>query len=324
MKEGYLERIKLSQLRSFVAVAECGNFTEAALSLNVSQSAISHAIASLEEELGVILVARGRHGATLTPVGQSILSHAQDIMQSIDKIGHTAEATKGLEGGQVRIASFRSVSTHILPAVIAKFRHAFPAIAITITEHQTLDIVEQQLRHGLADIGFTYLPASSDFDAWELFRDDYIVLLPPSAKGFHDPITWDELKRYPLIVTPAEDGCRILLRREFAKYNQTLNVAFEVREDSTIVSMVGQDLGAAVITRLAAQPIPPHVQVCRPPIPLERTIGVVALVKAMHTPAVYAFLDALQTTKLEPLKWANASNSTTQTKEDSTAERKAE
>lgn len=300
MKEGYLDRIKLSQLRALVAVADCGNFTEAAIQLNVSQSAISHAIASLEEELGIILVARGRHGATLTPVGQTILSDAQAIMHSIEEIGHKADSAKGLEGGQVRIASFRSVSTHILPVVIAKFRQAFPAIAITITEHQTLEIVEQKLRYGLADIGFTYLPAPGDFETWELFRDDYVVLLPPSVTSFNDPITWEELKQYPLIVTPEEDGCRMLLRREFVKYGQTLNVAFEVREDSTIVSMVGQNLGAAIIARLAAQPIPSNLHVCRPPIPLERIIGVATLAEAMHTPAVYAFLDALKGARRPP------------------------
>jgi DNA-binding transcriptional LysR family regulator len=294
MKEGYVDRIKLSQLRALVAVAECENFTEAALQLNVSQSAISHAIASLEEEVGVVLVSRGRHGATLTPVGEAILVDAQNIMRSIEEIGHKADTAKGLEGGQVRVASFRSVSTHILPAVIAKFRQTFPAIAISLTEHQNLDIVEQQLRHGLADIGFTYLPTSEEFETWELFRDDYVVLLPPSAAHVGDPITWEELKQYPLIVTPGEDGCRMLLRREFSKCNQTLNVAFEVREDSTIVSMVGQGLGAAIIARLAAEPLPTHIPVRRPPIPLERVIGIATLREALHTPAVYAFLDALK------------------------------
>lgn len=60
-------KIKLSQLRALVAIADCGNFSEAALELDLSQSTISHAIATLEEELGVTLLQRGRHGARLTP-----------------------------------------------------------------------------------------------------------------------------------------------------------------------------------------------------------------------------------------------------------------
>nr|WP_258002467.1 LysR family transcriptional regulator [Fischerella thermalis] len=58
--------MKLSQIRALVAVAECGNFSEAASELQLSQPAISHAIATLEEELGVPLFARGRYGAVLS------------------------------------------------------------------------------------------------------------------------------------------------------------------------------------------------------------------------------------------------------------------
>ena len=70
-----LEAIKLSQLASLERLLHsCGNFSEAALQIGVSQSAVSHAIASLESDLGVVLLSRGRHGATLTPVGERVLA----------------------------------------------------------------------------------------------------------------------------------------------------------------------------------------------------------------------------------------------------------
>ncbi len=69
MKDNPQNQVKLSQLKIVVAVAEQKNFGEAALDLGISQSAVSHAIAALEDSLGVILFSRGRHGATLTPVG---------------------------------------------------------------------------------------------------------------------------------------------------------------------------------------------------------------------------------------------------------------
>lgn len=94
-----LESVRLSQLRTLVAIADCGNFSEAALKLGISQSAVSHAIASLEEELGVVLLSRGRHGATLTPVGHRILAHAQEMLRLLEQIGREANVSKGLEGG---------------------------------------------------------------------------------------------------------------------------------------------------------------------------------------------------------------------------------
>ena len=65
-------------------MAEHNNFSEAALHLELSQSAISHAITTLEEELGVLLLARGRHGANLTPVGERVISHARQMLQLLE------------------------------------------------------------------------------------------------------------------------------------------------------------------------------------------------------------------------------------------------
>lgn len=157
MNEINSSRIKLSQLRALVAVVEYSNFSEAALHLELSQSAVSHAIATLEEELGVLLLSRGRHGAHLTPVGERVTNHARSVLQLLEAMVKEANLEKGLHGGSVRLASFRSVATHLLPAMIAQFRSHFPKIAVTIIEHFDYVGVEQALREGRADIGFTYV-----------------------------------------------------------------------------------------------------------------------------------------------------------------------
>jgi DNA-binding transcriptional LysR family regulator len=86
-----------------VAVAEQETFSEAALYLDLSQSAVSHSISALEEHLGVMLVFRGRHGARLTPVGDRIVSHARTILHQAEAIALEADLARGLKGGQVRI-----------------------------------------------------------------------------------------------------------------------------------------------------------------------------------------------------------------------------
>ncbi|MBF2090170.1 MAG: LysR family transcriptional regulator [Synechococcales cyanobacterium K44_A2020_017] len=302
MRDNHRDSIKLSQLRALLEIANCGNFSEAALCLNVSQSAVSHAIATLENELGVVLLSRGRHGATLTPVGEQIIGDVRHVMDALEEIVRKSNLAKGLDGGQVRVASFRSVATHVLPAVIALFRKAFPAISVTIIEHQHLPSVHQSLRQGLADIGFLYLPAPDDFETWEILRDDYVALLPPDAKIAGPAITWDELHSFPLIMPAADDSCRLIVRKYFTQFDQPLTAAYEVREDSTIVSMVEQGLGATVIARLAAEPLPSSLRVYKLPHPLERVIGVGVLSEALHPPAVFAFLDVLRGTgKFSPL-----------------------
>lgn len=176
-----LNRIKLSQLRTLVAVADYSNFSEAALHLEISQSTVSHAIATLEEELGVTLLARGRHGANLTPAGEGVITYARQVLQLLEGMAEEVNLHKGLQGGQVRVAAYPSVAAHLLPKIVAQFSQDFPAITVSLIECDDTWEVERVLRTGKADIGFTSLPTKEEFESWEFIKDEYIALLPPTA-----------------------------------------------------------------------------------------------------------------------------------------------
>lgn len=289
--------MNLSQLRAVVAIAEQSNFSEAALTLNLTQSTVSHSIASLEEELGVPLFIRGRHGAIATPAGEKIINYARQVLQLIDAIEQEAQLHRSLSGGKVRIAAFRSVATHVLPTVIAQFRRQFPDVEVTIVECPEYVEAEQLLREGRADIGFTYLPTGEEFEAWEILRDEYVVLLPPHTSLQGDRLTWTLLAQMPLILPPDHQPSEIQLYKHLAIHVPQLQIAHRINQDSTIVSMVMQGLGTGILPRLAAEPIPDHVAVKSLPIPFERVIGVVTLANALHVPAVFAFLDLLKQMK---------------------------
>ena len=297
MAEINVNRIKLSQLRALVAIARTGTFSDAASQLELTQSAVSHAIATLEEELGVSLLSRGRQGAVLTPVGQQVTTEAQTMLSHLKNIGRKAQDAKGLQAGLVRVVGFRSVATHVLPVVIEEFRRQYPGISVSIGEGNDVRGAEEILRRGEADIGFTYLPVNDAFDAWELFRDDYVALLPKEkAPENTDAITWAQLTALPLILPLPDDGCRYNVDQYLLRHGQMVRPAYEVKEDSTVVSMVRRGLGATIIAKLAAEPIPEDVAVCTLPAPLQRVIGVITLSDALQTPPVFAFLDTLKAT----------------------------
>ncbi len=178
-------RINPAHLRALIAIAEAGSFSQAALKLHTSQSAVSYAVASLEAELGVVLVLRGRHGAHLTLIGEEIVNQARQVLQLLERMVQSANSTKGLQGGSLRVGCFRSVATHILPSMLAQFRDRFPAIVVVLTEYVGAADVEQALREGRIDLGFTVLPSSEEFETWEVVRDEYLVLLPPTAQVLH-------------------------------------------------------------------------------------------------------------------------------------------
>lgn len=287
-------KLKISQLRALVAVAERGNFSSAALDLGLSQSTISHAIATLEEELDVVLLFRGRHGATLTPIGEQVIQEARQILQLLGTIRQKTNLARKLQSGQVRVASVRSIATNILPEIIAQFRGKFPEINVAIADYDRYAEVEQALREGKADVGLTILPTTAEFETWELFRDEFVALLPPGTLHPDMPLSWEELTNYPMILNLRSVQHNRVVHDHLLQFGQILKVEYEVREDSTILSMVKQSLGATVIAQLAAEPIPDGIQVRSLPVPLERIIGVAILADVLLSREVFAFLDILR------------------------------
>ncbi|MEM6450230.1 MAG: LysR family transcriptional regulator [Cyanobacteria bacterium P01_D01_bin.105] len=334
-KDAY-KPLKISQLTALVAVAEEGGFSAAGLQLGVAQSTVSHAIATLESDLGVVLLLRNRSGAVLTPIGNQIYQQARSVLNMLKDIQQTAAQAKDLQTGKVRLAAVRTVATHILPGVISQFRHMHPHLTVELAECDRYWDVERVLREGEADIGFTLLPTPEGFQSWELFREDFVALLPPketppkeslpiediskniSAKEKNQnqqqtienaegtPLSWDELLKYPRIANTRSKQHNVLVQEHLARFGHPFPVDFEVREDSTLMGMVKKGLGAAVLARLEAEPVPPEVRLYSLPEPLERVVGAAILENAVLPRAVFVFLDVLRSL---PVPSASAFNS---------------
>ena len=283
----------LYQLKIFETVIQCGSFSSAALQLGISQSAVSRAIANLEDELKVCLIARGRFGAKATRLGEKMLVLSQQMLDLRKQMDVQVEQEKTLQGGRVRLASFRSAATHLLPRPLARFTQQFPGVEISLTEADPQTVV-QKLRQGDMDIGVLPLPrVADDLDIWDITGDEFVVLLPNSETIIPNPISWQALDDYPFILLNDAE-CTTAVKSHWKSCGQSLKVAYQIQEESTIVSMVGQGLGAAILPRLAALPIPESVCIRSIPVPLERRIGVAILSQVMHPPSVLTFLNLLR------------------------------
>ncbi|MEO0868711.1 MAG: LysR family transcriptional regulator, partial [Cyanobacteria bacterium J06642_11] len=267
--------MNIPQLKVLLTIAQCGSFSEAAVKLEMSQSAVSRAIASLENELDVTLLVRGRLGAKLTPIGKRVLVHVQQMVDLREAIEYEINLEKALYNSRLRIASFRSASTHILPSKLAQFQRTYPRVEVSLDEFDPAG-VEQALRSGEADLGLLPLPRSDDFATWEIARDEYVVLLPKTEPQLPKTVTWNDLSIYSFILLNYAE-CTTVVKEHWSRWQQPLNVAYNVKEESTIVSMVAQGLGAGILPRLAAMPIPETVESRSLPVPLERVIGAAIL-----------------------------------------------
>ena len=291
--------MKLSQIKSFVTVARCGKFSQAAMELDLSQPTVSHAIAALENDLGIQLLFRGKKGVNLTPAGESVLAHCYRVLQSIEDIQQEANRYKSLDGGQVRISAFRGAAAQLLPKIRANFQTKYPQISIKIAEEKDCPQVEQMVYEGKADIGFTILPTSKDLETIEVLRDDYIVLLPPNSDldlslPSSTKLSWTQLLSMPIISYPNQNSCFREIKNYFKSEGYQFQPCEQVRESDTIINLVATGLGAAILPQLSVFHTPEGITVYQLPKPLQRIVVAATPTDADLSHAVWAFIDFLK------------------------------
>lgn len=163
--------MNLFKYKVFLSVIEAGSFTKAGELLNLTQSAISHAVSALEQELGLTLLIRGRSGIQLTSNGERLMKHFREIIQMNEKLYQEVALIKGLETGTVKIGTFSSVSIHWLPGIIQKFNEQFPFIELKLLDGNYHDI-ENWIASGEADFGFVNLPTLDGLEVLPLKKKE--------------------------------------------------------------------------------------------------------------------------------------------------------
>lgn len=226
----------------------------------------------------------------------------RQMLQLLDRAADKVNAARGLEAGQVRVASIRSLATHWLPPVVAAFRQRFPQIQVTLTK--CFDYVEVQtaLRDRQADIGLMDIYDRTSFNVVEIGIDDYVALLPADIFCLDQQVSWQQLSQFPLIMPAPNDRGYDALRDYIKQSEIVIETAYEINEDATIVNMVAQGLGVAVLPHLASLPIPNNVRVCQLPQPLMRLLAAVILEDCLHSPAVFTFLDMVEQRQFNKLE----------------------
>ncbi len=285
-------RVTLSQLRVFLAAVELGNLTNAAADLEMSQSAVSHALSELERNLGARLLERGRFGARTTVLGEQIALQARIMFRAEASMLEEITASRQQLSGLIRIASLRSVATHVLPDFIQAFRVKHPQVQFEIQSGEGVaNGVENAVRTARADLGFLAAPETTDLDCFEFFKDEWVALFSNTNAPKQETATWQEILEQPFLLCN-EAGAPIL-RDYFARHQKNLIPAAQVEDDSVILSMVAHGFGVSILARLATLPLPDGVAVRLLPEQLERKI-IVAVQPKLKSVVVEAFIKFLK------------------------------
>jgi len=185
------------KLKIFHAVAEAGSFTSATVVLNISQSAISRQIQSLEEDLKVKLFERHARGLTLTQNGEYVYKTAHEVISKIKEIETSLGDQKNKPTGKLTITTVRSFGTHWLTPRIQEFMNLNPEIEVElIFDDKELDLSTRQ-----ADIGiFMRRPKQLNYIQRKLVDINYHIYGSTKYLGTYGiPKTINDLTKHRFI-----------------------------------------------------------------------------------------------------------------------------
>ena len=278
----------LLQLKSFVTVVDEGGFTAASRRLGLSQPAVSRAVATLEKELGLSLLVRGRDGLSLTEAGSLALTHAREAVRQLTLMRTEVAALAGEITGTLSLASLPSVTGTLVAPQLRVFTERHPAVAIRLLEGSEQE-VRDWLDQGAAEAGVVSLPIKG-MDSAVLGEQDMVAVVPADNRlAEWAEVDYAELAKEPFIRSTG--GCAEVFTPVARRAGVEFDVAFEAREMSAVLEIVRAGLGVSILPSAGLPDLPDGV-VVRPLTPKTvRRLGVA--VSASASAAARAFLEQI-------------------------------
>lgn len=286
--------MNLLHWRLLVAVADAGNISRAAERVGITQSGASQAIAQLEATLGFQVFARERRHIGMTALGEQVIEHARAMLARLDAIRVLADDSRGLNGGRIRLASFPSVISTLLPGLLRDFQRRHPGIELVALEG-TDEEVEDWLAAGTVEVGVVLNPAPGRAAAI-LGRDAWIAVLPPrhslGRRASESGVTLEELAVQPFIL--ATGGCAVNGQSLMAQAGLYLSdVRVTVRDWASACVLVREDMGVALVPESILPDERRGLRVMRLAPAIHREFGLVCSEAGKASRATQALLEGL-------------------------------
>lgn len=276
---------------AFLKVIEHGSFTTAAEDLNYTQSAVSHMIGSLEKELNTTLFIRSKHGLQLTYEGTQLAPIIRRLVDTSNQLKETCLALNGMQSGVVRIATFATFSGSIFPKILKEFKKDYPNINFEFHQGYYREI-ENWVNKDMVDFGITNIEGMKKFQSIKLFDDPlFLALSKEHQLAQKKIINVNELKNEPFITLDEGD------EKDFMIYLRSLgielNVKYHLCDDNSIIAMVENNLGLAILPKLAL--IAGHFDIVDTPIEpkISRPIGIIYKSKDLISASSRIFINYL-------------------------------
>ena len=242
--------MELRQLRYFLAVADCGNFTRGAEKVSISQPSLSVQIAALEGELGAPLFDRlGRHAA-LTEAGRLFRDHAQRVIRETELAAQSIRDLIGAEQGRLVVGALSTVNSYLIPPLVCRFKRQFPHVHLQV-HAQPSSIIEEAVSANRLDLGLCLLPAANDrLITSRLFTETLVLVSPPGIGLTAKRIRMRDLATLPLVLLPNDYCLRKMIEAECALVGVRPQVSVEMTSPEGILEAVKQGVGLTILPEL--------------------------------------------------------------------------
>ncbi|ANP48942.1 DNA-binding transcriptional LysR family regulator [Streptomyces griseochromogenes] len=294
--------IEARHLRVLRAVATTGSFSAAGRELGCTQPAVSQQMKALEASVGTPLLIRSGREMRLTQAGEALVRHASGILAGLTAAEEEVAAIAGLRAGRVRLVSFPSGSSTLVPTALAALRAAHPGTRVSLEEAEPPKSVEL-LREGDCDLALAFrYEGAAAAEEWDdlvvrpLLTDRLVALVPERHRlartGSSGSVAIGELAQEPWIAGCPR--CRGQLVEVCESAGFTPRIDFATDDYPAVVGLVGAGLGVAVLPQLAVESVRPRgVRTVELEPLVRRQIVALTLPDLAQVPAVAATLEQL-------------------------------
>ncbi|MCK0198172.1 LysR family transcriptional regulator [Ancylobacter sp. 6x-1] len=248
--------ISLKQIRYFVAAAETGRISQAAVELNVSQSAVTAAIQQLEAMVGTRLLERTTSGVAVTLEGGRFLLQGRQILAAVE------DAVRGVRGsaepitGTVRVGTTYTVAGYFLPRHLVRFKASFPGVTLELFEAPR-DVVERALVDRALDVAVILVSNLQDGDnlaSETLLRSSRRLWTAPDHPLIRaESVTLADVATYPYVMLTVDEARHTALRYWSLAGTEPHEI-FRTSSVEAVRSMVAGGMGVTILSDLVYRP----------------------------------------------------------------------
>ena len=271
------------KVQALLAAVDLGSLTSAASELGYTQSGLTHMMNSLETELGLALLLRGKSGVRLSPAGQELLPELRSLADAADALDLAAEQLRQRSCSTLRLGAYSSIARHWVPQIMAEYRKVCPDTQVSLIMDGLVELYSAVRDDQLDCIMTSYDESLAQGFGWiPLWEDELVAVLPESFSLEGDVMPVERFDESQFLM-PSQGADTYILPifaaspRKIGPHMITTNL-----DDESIVSMVEHGLGVSLLSRLVVKGMSYQVKIVPISPKYFRSLGIIVSEKRMH------------------------------------------